>query len=141
MRPATTCGSTDNLFLDDGWGDGQGQGSNNGGAVDINSSGGFNIPGSRYEKSISVSSNYFINDWQGVDIWQSGQRSCESSGEGWPVDASYCSGGFPNTATTAADGQYYFSHIGDSKHGGATIRWHNLFRPAARLFWSRALKR
>jgi hypothetical protein len=111
----------DNLFLDDGWGDGRGQGSNNGGAVNINSSGGFNIPGSRYEKSISVSGNYFINDWEGVNIWQSGLRSCESSGEGWPVDSSYCSGGFPNTATTAAGGQYYFSHIGDSKHGGATI--------------------
>ena len=110
----------DNLFLDDGWGDGRGQGSNNDGAVNINSSGGFNIPNSRYENSISVSSNYFINDWEGVNIWQSGLRSCESSGEGWPVDASYCSGGFPNTATTAAGGQYYFSHIGDSKHSGAT---------------------
>jgi hypothetical protein len=109
-----------NLFLDDGWGGGQGQGPNNDGAVNINSSGGFNIPGSRYENSISVSSNYFINDWEGINIWQSGQRSCESSGEGWPVDSSYCSGGFPNTTTTAANGQYYFSHIGDSKHGGTT---------------------
>ena len=110
-----------NLFLDDGWGNGQGQGSNNDGAVNINSSGGFNIPGSRYENSISVSSNYFVNDWEGINIWQSGQRSCDSSGVGWPVDSSYCSGGFPNTSTTAANGRYYFSHIGDSKHGGTTM--------------------
>lgn len=110
----------DNLFLDDGWGNGHGQGSNNDGAVNLNSSGGFNIPGSRYENSISVGSNYFIDDWEGIDIWQAGQRSCDNSGEGWPADTSYCSGGFPNTATTAANGQYYFSHIGDSKHGGAT---------------------
>jgi hypothetical protein len=108
----------DNLFLDNGWGDGRGQDSNNDGTININSSGGFNIPGSRYENSISISDNYFVNDWQGIDIWQSSLRSCESSGEGWPVDASYCSGGFPNTATTAAHGEYYFSHIGDSKHGG-----------------------
>ena len=108
-----------NLFLDDGWGTGHGQASNNAGAVDINSSGGFNIPGSRFENSVSVTSNYFVNDWQGVDVWQSGQRSCDSSGEGWPVDASYCSGGFPTTDTTGANGQYYFSHIGDTSHGGA----------------------
>ena len=110
----------DNLFLDDGWGKGQGQGSNNDGAVNLDSSGGFNIPRSRYEDSISVTDNYFINDWEGINIWQSGQRSCEASGEGWPIDSSYCSGGFPNTSTTAANGRYYFSHIGDSKHGGST---------------------
>jgi hypothetical protein len=111
----------ENLFLDDGWGKGQGQASNNSGAVNINSSGGFNVPGSRYENSISVSSNYFINDWEGINVWQSGQRSCENSGEGWPVDSSYCSGGFPNTDTAAAGGRYYFSHIGDSKHGTTAV--------------------
>jgi hypothetical protein len=109
-----------NLFLDDGWGKGQGQGSNDDGAVNINSSGGFSIPGSRYENSISVTGNYFVDDWEGIDIWQSGQRSCDNSGEGWPVDASYCSGGFPTTATTAAGGRYYFSHMGDSQNAGAT---------------------
>jgi hypothetical protein len=109
----------DNLFLDDGWGNGHGQSSNNDGAININSSGGFNIPGSRFEGSISVSSNSFIDDWEGINIWQSGQRSCDNSGEGWPVDSSYCSGGFPTTATTAADGRYYFSHMGDSQNDGA----------------------
>jgi hypothetical protein len=109
-----------NLFLDDGWGNGRGQDPNDDGAINLNSSGGFDIPDSRYERSVSISDNYFINDWEGITIWQSGLRSCESSGEGWPVDSSYCSGGFPNTDTTAADGRYYFSHAGDSKHGGAT---------------------
>jgi len=109
-----------NLFLYDGWGNGQGKGSNNDGAVNLNSSGGFNIPGSRYENSISISSNYFIDDWEGINIWQSGQRSCDNSGEGWPVDSAYCSGGFPTTATTEANGKYYFSHMGDSQNGGAT---------------------
>ncbi len=109
-----------NLFRDDGWGNGRGQDPNDDGAVNIDSSGGFNIPGSRYENSISVTGNYFINDWEGVNIWQSGLRSCESSGEGWPVDSSYCSGGFPITSSTAAGGRYYFSHIGDSDNGGTT---------------------
>ena len=110
----------DNLFLDDGWGSGHGQGSNNDGAVELNSSGGFDIQGSRYENSISITKNYFINDWEGVDIWQAGQRSCENSGEGWPSDFSYCSGGYPTTSTAAAKGHYYFSHIGDSKNSGTT---------------------
>jgi hypothetical protein len=110
-----------NVFLDVGWGKGQGQASNNDGAVNINSSGGFDVAGSRYENSISIGSNYFINDWEGINIWQSGQRSCENSGEGWPADSSYCSGGFPNTDAAAADGHYYFSHIGDSKHGGTAV--------------------
>lgn len=110
----------DNLFLDDGWGTGSGQSNNSDGAVNINSSGGFNVPGSRYEDSVSVSNNYFVNDWMGIDIWQSGLRSCLASGEGWPIDSAYCSGGFPNTDTTAANGQYYFSHEGDTAHGGST---------------------
>ncbi|HEV2412841.1 MAG TPA: fibronectin type III domain-containing protein [Candidatus Saccharimonadales bacterium] len=114
---------TGNLFEDGGWGSGTGGcgGNNNcNGAININTSGGAQVPGSRYENSISISSNYFVNDWQGIDIWQAGGRSCENSGEGWPDDAPYCSGGFPNTATTAGGGQYYFSHTGDTAHGGTT---------------------
>ncbi|MGH9104894.1 MAG: right-handed parallel beta-helix repeat-containing protein, partial [Acidimicrobiales bacterium] len=42
----------DNLFLDDGWGDGQGQPSNTAGAIELNSSGGMEIPGSRYEDQV-----------------------------------------------------------------------------------------
>jgi hypothetical protein len=112
---------TGNLFLDGGWGRGSGGcGNNCDGAVNLDSSGGFNVPGSRYENQVLISSNQFVDNWEGIDIWQGGSRSCENSGEGWPNDSAYCSGGFPNSASTASDGQYYFSHEGDSAHGGAT---------------------
>ena len=110
---------TGNLFLDGGWGKGSGGcGDNCDGAVGLNSSGGFNVPGSRYENQVLISGNQFVDDWQGIDIWQAGSRSCENSGESWPNDAAYCSGGFPNSAATASGGQYYFSHEGDGAHGG-----------------------
>ena len=119
---------TDNLFMDGGWGKGSGGcGNNCDGAVGLNSSGGFAVPGSRYENQVLISNNQFIDDWQGIDIWQAGSRSCENSGESWPNDAAYCSGGFPNSASTASDGQYYFSHEGDSAHSGAS----SLAGPAA----------
>jgi hypothetical protein len=112
---------TGNLFLDGGWGKGSGGCANNcNGAVNLNSSGGFKVPGSRYENHVLISGNQFVDNWEGIDIWQAGARSCENSGEGWPNDASYCSGGFPNSASTASGGQYYFSHEGDSAHDGAT---------------------
>jgi hypothetical protein len=112
---------TGNLFLDDGWGKGAGGcGSNCDGALNLNSSGGFYVPGSRYEGRVVVSGNQFVDDWMGIDIWQSGARSCENSGEGWPNDSAYCSGGFPNSASPRAGGRYYFSHEGDTAHGGAT---------------------
>jgi hypothetical protein len=111
---------TGNLFIDGGWGTGSGGCQNNcDGAVNLNSSGGFSVPGSRYENQVLISGNQFVDDWEGVDIWQAGARSCENSGEGWPNDAAYCSGGFPNSASVASDGHYYFSHEGDSAHGGA----------------------
>ena len=112
---------TGNLFVDGGWGSGKGGCSNNcDGAVNLNSSGGFDVPGSRYENQVLVSNNEFVDNWQGIDVWQAGARSCENSGEGWPDDSGYCSGGFPNTASPASSGQYYFSHEGDQAHGGAT---------------------
>ena len=112
---------TGNLFTDGGWGKGSGGcASNCDGAVNLNSSGGFDVPGSRYENQVLVSDNQFVDNWEGIDIWQAGARSCENSGEGWPNDSAYCSGGFPNSASAAAGGQYYFSHEGDSAHGGAT---------------------
>jgi len=117
-----------NLFSDGGWGRGSGGcGNNCDGAVNLDSSGGFNVPGSRYENQVLISGNQFVDNWEGIDIWQAGARSCENSGEGWPNDAAYCSGGFPNSASTASGGQYYFSHEGDSAHGGATT----LAQPAA----------
>jgi Right handed beta helix region len=112
---------TGNLFVDGGWGRGSGGcRSNCDGAVNLNSSGGFTVPGSRYENQVLISHNQFVDDWEGVDIWQAGSRSCENSGEGWPNDAAYCSGGFPTSASTASGGQYDFSHEGDSAYGGAT---------------------
>ena len=113
---------TDNLFKDGGWGKGSGGcGNNCDGAVNLDSSGGFDVPASRYENQVLVSGNQFVDDWEGIDVWQAGARSCENSGEGWPDDASYCSGGFPNSASVASSGgQYYFSHEGDTAHGGAT---------------------
>ena len=112
---------TGNLFRDGGWGAGDGCGNTNCvGAVNLNSSGGVNMPLSRYNNQVVISDNQFVNDWGGVDIWESGLRNCESSGEGYPIDAAYCSGGFPTTATAAAGGHYYFSHQTDSAHGGTT---------------------
>ena len=112
---------TGNLFEDGGWGNGTGGcGGNCDGAVNLNSSGGWNVPGSRYNNQVSVQGNQFVNNWMGVDIWQAGGRSCENSGEGWPNDAGYCSGGYPNSAAPASGGQYYFSHTGDTAHGSTT---------------------
>lgn len=119
---------TNNIFIDGGWGKGSGGcASNCDGAVGLNSSGGFNVPGSRYENQVLVSGNQFVDNWQGIDIWQAGSRSCENSGESWPDDSNYCSGGFPNSAAAASGGQYYFSHQGDKAHGDAT----SLAAPAA----------
>jgi len=113
---------TGNLVRDGGWGAGDGCGDSNCvGAVNFNSSGGVNMPLSRYNNQVLISDNQFVDNWGGVDIWESGLRNCESSGEGYPIDAAYCSGGFPTTATAAADGHYYFSHQTDSAHGGTTI--------------------
>jgi len=112
---------TGNLFVDGGWGKGSGGCANNcDGAVSLNSSGGFNVPGSRYQNEVLVANNQFTDNWQGIGIWQAGARSCENSGEGWPNDADYCSGGFPNSAAAASGGQYFFSHEGDTAHSGAT---------------------
>lgn len=112
---------SNNLFEDDNWGSGTGCGNTNCvGDVGLNSSGGFYVPGSRYENEMLIQNNQFINDWGGVGVWQSGARSCENSGESWPDDASYCSGGFPNTSEPASAGAYYFSHDGDDNHGGTS---------------------
>src|SRR5206468_356763 len=64
---------TGNLFMDGGWGKGSGGcGNNCNGAVNLNSSGGFNVPGSRYENQVLVSGNQFVDNWEGITIWQAG---------------------------------------------------------------------
>ena len=109
---------TDNLFQDDNWGSGTGCGNTNcTGDVSLNTSGGTEVPGSRYEDQMTISGNEFLNDWGGVGIWQSGSRSCENSGESYKPDAPYCSGGYPNSAANDAAGDYYFSHEGDVING------------------------
>ncbi len=112
---------TNNLFQDDLWGSGAGPGStNNVGDISMNSSGGFNVPLSRYENQVNIANNTFSNDWGGIGVWESGARNCLNSGETWSsgLDAPYCTGGYPNSANTNVANQYYFSHIGDSGHFG-----------------------
>ena len=68
--------------MNGGWGKGSGGcGNNCNGAVNLNSSGGFHVPGSRYENQVLVSRNQFVDNWAGITIWQAGGRSCENSGE------------------------------------------------------------
>ena len=64
---------TGNLFRDGGWGAGDGCGDTNCvGAVNLNTSGGVNMPLSRYNNQVVISDNQFVGDWGGVDIWESG---------------------------------------------------------------------
>ena len=63
--------------------------------MNLNSSGGFNVPGSRYENQVLISGNQFVDNWEGIDIWQAGARSCENSGEGWPNDSVVLLGRLP----------------------------------------------
>jgi hypothetical protein len=113
-----------NLVVNANWLNGQGVSPvNEAGAIEINQSGGFNVPGSRYENEIMVSGNTLTNPWEGVVDWQSGNRSCLNSGEGNAdgiSNASYCTGGFPNSATMlgASTAAYTFSHYGSSTAGG-----------------------
>ncbi|HSW79219.1 MAG TPA: hypothetical protein VLG47_00395 [Candidatus Saccharimonadales bacterium] len=116
---------TNNLFQDDNWQSGSGPGdSNNVGDVGMNSSGGFNVPNSRYNNQVNITGNTFSNDWGGIGVWESGARNCLNSGEtyGNGYDSPYCTGGFPNSANNNVAGQYYFSHIADTNHGGATYQ-------------------
>lgn len=116
---------TGNLFQDDNWVSGAGPGdSNNVGDVGMNSTGGFNVPNSRYENQVNISGNTFSNDWGGIGVWESGARNCENSGETFSngYDSPYCTGGFPNSSNNNVAGQYYYSHIADTNHGGANYQ-------------------
>lgn len=86
----------------------------------LNDSGGWDIPGSRYNDEILVRGNTFYNVQQAIDIWGASARSCLNSGESAPDGDSdpYCSGGFPQ----GLEYQQYFSHYQDSIVGGvATV--------------------
>jgi hypothetical protein len=83
-------------------------------SLNMNDSGGWDIPGSRYNNSVLISGNTFYNVATAVDIWGASGRSCLNSGEasGSESDA-YCSGGFPQMPPT----EQYFSHYFDSNLG------------------------
>jgi hypothetical protein len=86
----------------------------------LNDSGGWHIPGSRYNDKILIKGNTFYNVQQAVDIWGASGRSCLNSGESAPNGESdpYCSGGSPQVPPS---GQY-FTHYHDSIVGAvATV--------------------
>ncbi len=90
------------------------------GGIYLNDSGGWDIPGSRYNNQILIQGNTFDNALMGVNIWGASARSCLNSGEavGNDESAPYCSGGFPQMPPL----QQYFSHYFDSTVGGfATV--------------------
>ena len=85
--------------------------------VDLNDSGGWDIPGSRYNNAITVKGNIFQNVMTPVDIWGASGRSCLNSGEAIAngESSAYCSGGFPQSPQNAT----YFSHVQDTVTGSA----------------------
>ena len=83
-------------------------------------SGGWDIPGSRFNNEIVIQGNTFYNAQEAINIWGASGRSCLNSGESAPNGESdpYCSGGFPQMPPT----EQYFSHYQDSTVGGvATV--------------------
>jgi hypothetical protein len=77
----------------------------------LNDSGGWHIPGSRFDDEVVVEGNTFYNALQAIDIWGASGRSCLNSGEAAGAESDpYCSGGYPQVPPT---GQY-FTHYFDS---------------------------
>ena len=90
------------------------------GGIYLNDSGGWDIPGSRYNNEVLVQGNTFYNALEAIDIWGASGRDCNNSGEGEPNgdSAPYCSGGFPQLPPN----EQYFSHYHDSVLGAlATV--------------------
>ena len=86
-----------------------------GAAIYLNDSGGWDIPGSRYNKQIVIQGNTIKNALEGISIWGASGRSCLNSGENYSNgdSAAYCSGGFPQMPQA----QQYFSHYHNSTIG------------------------
>ena len=85
----------------------------------MNDSGGWDIPGSRYNNEVLIEGNTFYNAQQAVNIWGASGRSCLNSGEAVDGESSpYCSGGSPQLLDLAPT-QQYFSHYRDSTVGAA----------------------
>jgi hypothetical protein len=90
------------------------------GGIYLNGSGGWDIPGSRYNNQVLVKGNTFYNAQEAINIWGASGRSCLNSGEAMAnaESAAYCSGGFPQVPAN----QQYFSHYYDSTVGAvATV--------------------
>jgi hypothetical protein len=90
------------------------------GGIYLNDSGGWDIPGSRFNNEIVIQGNTFYNAQGAVNIWGASGRSCLNSGEeeGGSESSPYCSGGFPQNPPD----EQYFSHYHDSTVGGvATV--------------------
>ncbi len=93
-----------------------------GAGIYLNDSGGWDIPGSRYNNQVLIQGNTFKNALMAVNIWGASGRSCLNSGESYPNgdSATYCSGGFPQLPPA----QQYFSHYTNSTVGAlATVAW------------------
>jgi hypothetical protein len=89
-------------------------------AIYLNDSGGWDIPGSRYNNQILIQGNTINNALTGVSIWGASARSCLNSGESLSGGDSspYCAGGFPQMPPA----QQYFSHYYNSITGAlATV--------------------
>ncbi len=116
---------TGNLFANSGWyAPFAGGSNNNDGAINLNLSGGWNIPGSNYNNEVLVQDNIFLNDWEGVTIWGEGDRSTMNVGETNPVppwnNAQYASGGFPN-GDNQFGGYHYLANQGGAAYGGVGV--------------------
>lgn len=85
------------------------------GGIYLNDSGGWDIPGSRFNNEITIQGNTFNNALTGVNIWGASGRSCLNSGEDYGNGESspYCSGGFPQNPPD----KQYFSHYFDTTTG------------------------
>jgi hypothetical protein len=90
------------------------------GGIYLNDSGGWDIPGSRYDNEVLIQGNTFYNAQEAINIWGASGRDCNNSGEAEPNgdSAPYCSGGFPQLPPD----EQYFSHYHDSVLGAlATV--------------------
>jgi len=86
-------------------------------AIYFNDSGGWDIPGSRFNNEALVESNTFDNVLQAIGIWGASGRSCLNSGEQSGAESDpYCSGGSPQVGILDPT-QQYFSHYYDASLG------------------------
>ncbi len=101
METAFNGDITNNMIVDGGWGATNSNGNPSAdGAIEVNQTGAWNIPGSNYNDELLINNNTLTDDWENITIWDSGSRSCqnpqEQSGTGDWDNSNYCTGGYPN---------------------------------------------